>query len=184
MFPILLLLPPEDQVTEDLLDFDLAPKLIWRSSQGAREPLFTLNGQRRAIVKMLTSTELGSTWHGDAFASASFGLRFRGFYDFGLLAREMSLAAHTTQAERKLSFFWGVFTGLHVDINNDPRFAFYLGAEFTTTTHVNRIGGAAFVFGLRFSFKNGLTLAVTPLGLGSIDNAFRIFSSAQLGLAF
>jgi hypothetical protein len=184
VFPLLFLLTPEDRVTEELLDIDLEPKVIWRSSQGPREPLFTLNGQRRAIVKMLASSELGSTWRGDAFASASFGLRFRGFYDFGLLAREMSLASNTTQSDRRQSFFWGVFTGLHVAIQGDPRFAFYLGVEFTTTTHANRIGSGAFVFGPRFSFKNGLFLAVTPLGLGKIDEAFRIFSSAQLGLAF
>jgi hypothetical protein len=90
----------------------------------------------------------------------------------------------TFLSARNESFLWGVFTGLHVDIHGDPRFAFHMGAEFTTTTHANRIGTAAFVFGPRFGFKHGLFLAVTPLGLGSISHSFRIFSSAQLGMAF
>jgi hypothetical protein len=163
-----------------------ASKLMFRSPQETPEPLFTLNGQRRAVIKLVAGADGGLTYHGDAFASGTIGMRLLNFYELAFLARGLSLPGLASTDGRRNALLLGVAAGLHIDGDGDPRFAFYAGFEGAASSQPNRASMVSLILGPRFGLGKRLFLGVVPLGVTSVcaegtSCSTRLFSSVQLG---
>lgn len=194
--PLLLIAGPPDDGREhgkNLFGPTANERQIWRKSESEMQPLFALQGKRRAIVKLVGGIDAGVEYGGSFFSTASVGLRFRNMFEFAFIARELSKAGAPGEPRRGHTLMGGA-AGLHIDGDGDPSFAFYIGAE-----GLGYLGGGhdqvmSLVFGPRFGFRNGLQVTVVPLSATSLCRTDEqghcvggpggIYSSIQLGLSY
>jgi hypothetical protein len=174
------------QMRAESSDPEEIPKIMWRNPRSAAEPLFTLNGQRRAIVKLVAGLDCGASYRGDVFASGTVGIRLVNFFEFAVLARQLSLKEIGSQDARKDSPLLGLAAGLHIDGDGDPRFALYAGFEGTKSLQPNRASMVSLILGPRLGLMQGLFVGIVPLGLSYVCSAgescsARFFSTVQIG---
>ena len=192
LFPVALLFHPTNQGREsEALPSVLATsaKEAWPVNGASIQPLYTLQGRRRAIVKVLGGVDGGATSNGDWFSSASIGVRLLKMMDCAVVARELSLSPTSSGDSRKTSALFGGAGGLHIDSDGDPRFAFYVGFEILQGRAARM---ASLLLGPRFGLRGapfflsvplGVTSACPTNGIGSCDKT-SVSVSAQVGFAY
>ena len=170
-----------------------ASRRVWRTDESGAQPLFSRQGKRRTIVKLLGGLDGGAEYGGSFYSSALVGLRLRNLVELGFVVRELSKAGGANES-RQTGTLMGFAAGLHVDGDGDPSFAFYVGVEGTWSVSGRTGGMTSLVLGPRFGFRNGLFLMVVPLGTTTLCRSEAngscvggpggIYSALQLGFAY
>jgi hypothetical protein len=194
LFPVALLFSPQNQgrASEALPPIvATSAKEAWPVDGASLQPLYSLQGRRRAIVKVVGGVDGGATSKGDWFSSATVGVRLWKMLDCAFVARELSLSPASSGDSRKASPLFGAAGGLHIDSDGDPRFAFYFGFEILEGRSAQM---ASLVLGPRFGFRRaplylavplGVTSACRANGLGScVGDNTSVYVSAQVGFAY
>jgi hypothetical protein len=167
------------------------PKRLWPDAQP--EPLFTGNARRRAIVKLVAGARGGVTDAGDGSLDGSLALRFLNFFEVGGVVRRISLASDAVEPSRQSATLFGLATGLHIDRDGDPRFAFFLGVEALGRRGADAVEMLSLVLSPRIGLGHRVFLAV-PIGTASIHrkndagvsvgHGARLFAALQVGLVY
>jgi hypothetical protein len=64
--------------------------MLWPSSPPPEEqPLFDGTARRRAIIKVLATTDVAASLSGDFIAGFTAGIRLRNFFEIGVVGREI-----------------------------------------------------------------------------------------------
>jgi hypothetical protein len=194
LFPVALLFGPKNQGRAS----QAVPSIVARSSKEAwpvdgtnLQPLYSLQGRRRAIVKVVGGVDGGVTSKGDWFSSAMVGVRLWKMLDCAFVARELSLSTASAVDQRRAFPLVGAAGGLHIDSDGDPRFALYLGFEILEGRSAQM---TSLVLGPRFGSRRlpyylavplGVTSACRVNGLGScVGDNTSVYVSAQVGVAY
>ena len=167
--------------------FGESPKLLWRASQGAEQPLFVAQARRRAIVKVLASAGGGVIHRGDVFTPAVLGLRFLDFYEAAAVVGE--LWPHGEGSLGSRVSLVGFTFGLHIDGDGDPRFAFYAGFEGVGVWGRHDVALLSLLLGPRFGLGSLGFVEVIPLGLSGwgipeTSSGLRLLTIVRMGGAF
>jgi hypothetical protein len=193
-FPVALLFSPKNEGRASEAQPPLvttSAKEAWPVDSASIQPLYSLQGRRRAIVKVLGGVDGGATSNGDWFSSVTVGVRLWKMLDCAFIARELSLAPASSGNSRKAYPLVGAAGGLHIDSDGDARFALYFGLEVLEGRSAQM---ASLVLAPRFGFRGAPFYVAVPLGVTSVcradgrgacvaDNS-KVFVSAQVGFAY
>jgi hypothetical protein len=194
LFPVALLFSPNNQgrASEALPSIvATSAKEVWPVDGESLQPLYSVQGRRRAIVKVVGGVDGGATSKGDWFSSATVGVRLWKMLDCAFLARELSLSPASSGDSRNAYRVFGAAGGLHIDSDGDPRFAFYLGFEILESRSARM---SSLVLGPRFGFGSVPLYLAVPLGVTStcrangvgacVGDNTSVYVSAQVGFAY
>lgn len=194
LFPVALLFSSKNQgrAPEGLYSIvATSTKEAWLVDAQSVQPLYSLQGRRRAIVKVIGGVDGGASSKGDWFSSATVGVRLWKMLDCAFVARELSLSPGASGTRRNAHRVLGAAGGLHIDADGDPRFAFHFGFEILESRTARM---TSLVLGPRFGFRNAPLYLALPLGVTStcrpnalgacVGEDTSVYISAQVGFAY